>query len=418
MVSFLSYSILIILIAGFVVDRWLDYLNEANLSLSLPNELLGIYDEEKYQISVKYEKVTYRFTMLTESISFITILLFFVAGGFGWLDTIIRTRVNNPIFIALLFFAILGLVSQIASLPFSWYSTFVIEEKFGFNKTTKRLFILDQIKGLMVSALAGGVILTLIVWIYLIAGHLFWLYALLVIAFFSVFMLLFYSSIIVPLFNKQTPLPDGILKNAITQFSIAAGFLLDNIYVIDGSKRSTKANAYFTGLGRKKRIVLFDTLINDLNTEEIVAVLAHEIGHNKKHHVYYGLFFSLVTTAIMLYVFSLVSAYPAFAEVLGSKTPSFHLSVISFGMLYSPLSLIIGLGMNYISRINEYQADRFAAEKYNGEHLASALKKLSVNNLNNLTPHPAYVFFHYSHPTLLQRLKKLDALNKTNSTVF
>ncbi len=418
MVSFLSYSILIILIAGFVVDRWLDYLNEANLSLSLPNELLGIYDEEKYQISVKYEKVTYRFTMLTESISFITILLFFVAGGFGWLDTIIRTRVNNPIFIALLFFAILGLVSQIASLPFSWYSTFVIEEKFGFNKTTKRLFILDQIKGLMVSALAGGVILTLIVWIYLIAGHLFWLYALLVIAFFSVFMLLFYSSIIVPLFNKQTPLPDGILKNAITQFSIAAGFLLDNIYVIDGSKRSTKANAYFTGLGRKKRIVLFDTLINDLNTEEIVAVLAHEIGHNKKHHVYYGLFFSLVTTAIMLYVFSLVSAYPAFAEVLGSKIPSFHLSVISFGMLYSPLSLIIGLGMNYISRINEYQADRFAAEKYNGEHLASALKKLSVNNLNNLTPHPAYVFFHYSHPTLLQRLKKLDALNKTNSTVF
>ena len=418
MVSFLSYSILIILIAGFVVDRWLDYLNEANLSLSLPNELLGIYDEEKYQISVKYEKVTYLFTMLTESISFITILLFFVAGGFGWLDTIIRTRVNNPIFIALLFFAILGLVSQIASLPFSWYSTFVIEEKFGFNKTTKRLFILDQIKGLMVSALAGGVILTLIVWIYLIAGHLFWLYALLVIAFFSVFMLLFYSSIIVPLFNKQTPLPDGILKNAITQFSIAAGFLLDNIYVIDGSKRSTKANAYFTGLGRKKRIVLFDTLINDLNTEEIVAVLAHEIGHNKKHHVYYGLFFSLVTTAIMLYVFSLVSAYPAFAEVLGSKIPSFHLSVISFGMLYSPLSLIIGLGMNYISRINEYQADRFAAEKYNGEHLASALKKLSVNNLNNLTPHPAYVFFHYSHPTLLQRLKKLDALNKSNSTVF
>jgi STE24 endopeptidase len=418
MVSFLSYSILIILIAGFVVDRWLDYLNEANLSLSLPNELLGIYDEEKYQISVKYEKVTYRFTMLTESISFITILLFFVAGGFGWLDTIIRTRVNNPIFIALLFFAILGLVSQIASLPFSWYSTFVIEEKFGFNKTTKRLFILDQIKGLMVSTIAGGVILTLIVWIYLIAGHLFWLYALLVIAFFSVFMLLFYSSIIVPLFNKQTPLPDGILKNAITQFSIAAGFLLDNIYVIDGSKRSTKANAYFTGLGRKKRIVLFDTLINDLNTEEIVAVLAHEIGHNKKHHVYYGLFFSLVTTAIMLYVFSLVSAYPAFAEVLGSKIPSFHLSVISFGMLYSPLSLIIGLGMNYISRINEYQADRFAAEKYNGEHLASALKKLSVNNLNNLTPHPAYVFFHYSHPTLLQRLKKLNALNKSNSTVF
>ncbi|MEI6677224.1 MAG: M48 family metallopeptidase [Mariniphaga sp.] len=415
MVSFLFYAILIILIANFIVDRWLEYLNETSISPSLPNELIGIYNEEKYQISVKYEKVTHRFTVLTESISFITILLFFVAGGFGWLDTIIRTRVSNPIFITLLFFAVLGLSSQIASLPFSWYSTFVIEEKFGFNKTTRRLFILDQIKGLIVSAIVGGVILAIIVWIYLIAGHLFWLYALLVIAFFSIFMLLFYSSLIVPLFNKQTPLPEGILKNAITQFSNATGFLLDNIYVIDGSKRSTKANAYFTGLGKKKRIVLFDTLINDLKTEEIVAVLAHEIGHNKKHHVYYGLFLSLVTTAIMLYIFSLVSAYPAFAEVLGSNIPSFHLSVISFGMLYSPLSLIIGLGMNVISRMNEYQADRFAAEKYSGEPLASALKKLSVNNLSNLTPHPAYVFFHYSHPTLLQRLKKLEALHKTGT---
>lgn len=417
MVSFLFYSILAILIANFIVDRWLEFLNEANLSPSLPNELLGIYNEEKYQISVEYEKLSRRFTMLTESISFISILLFFVAGGFGWLDSIIRTRISNPIFIALLFFAILGLVSQIASLPFSWYSTFVIEEKFGFNKTTRRLFIQDQIKGLIISALVGGVIISLIVWIYLNAGHLFWLYALLVIAFFSVFMLLFYSSLIVPLFNKQIPLPEGILKNAITQFSDASGFLLDNIYLIDGSKRSTKANAYFTGLGKKKRIVLFDTLINDLNTEEIVAVLAHEIGHYKKHHVYSGLFISLATTAIMLYIFSLVSAYPAFAEVLGSNIPSFHLSVISFGMLYSPLSLLIGLGMNYISRVNEYQADRFAAEKYNGEHLASALKKLSVNNLSNLTPHPVYVFFHYSHPTLLQRLKKLGIFYKSNSVV-
>jgi STE24 endopeptidase len=221
---------------------------------------------------------------------------------------------------------------------------------------------------------------------------------------------MFYSSIIVPFFNKQIPLAEGDLKNAIKAFSMKAGFNLENVFVIDGSKRSTKANAYFSGLGSKKRIVLYDTLISDLQTEEIVAVLAHEIGHYKKHHIYYGLFFSLISTAVMLYIFSLVSSYPVFAKVLGSDVPSFQLAVISFGILYSPLSMIIGMGQNHFSRIYEYQADKFAAEKYTGSHLVSALKKLSVNNLSNLTPHPAYVFFNYSHPTLLQRIKKLAAI--------
>lgn len=223
-------------------------------------------------------------------------------------------------------------------------------------------------------------------------------------------MLLFFSTVIVPFFNKQTPLAEGELKNAITAFSNRAGFLLDNIYVIDGSKRSTKANAYFTGLGSRKRIVLYDTLISEMNTEEIVAVLAHEIGHYKKHHVYSGLFFSLISTAIMLYVFSLVSGNPSFAKVLGSDVPGFHLAVISFGILYSPLSILIGLGLNYLSRTNEFEADRFACDKFNGDFLASALKKLSVNNLSNLTPHPVYVIFHYSHPTLLQRLKNISGI--------
>lgn len=410
MVEILYYSILFVLIANFIFERWLDYLNTTNWSSELPPELLGIYNEEKYQKSIEYEKVTYRFSVVTESLGFIAVLLIFIAGGFGWLDGIIRSRVTNPIYIALIFFAILGLVTEIVSLPFSWYDTFVIEEKFGFNKTTRRVFILDQIKGLIIGAIIGGIVLYLIVWIYLIAGGLFWVYSLLVIAIFSVFMLLFYSSFIVPLFNKQTPLVDGDLKNAIRAFSSKVGFMLDNVYVIDGSKRSTKANAYFTGLGRKKRIVLYDTLISELDTEEIVAVLAHEIGHYKKHHVISGLFLSLITTAIMLYIFSLVSGYPAFAQALGSEIPSFHLAIISFGILYSPLSLIFGISLHYISRKNEYQADHFAAEKYEGKYLASALKKLSVNNLSNLTPHPTHVFFHYSHPTLLQRLKKLAEL--------
>jgi len=407
MVTILFYSILIVLIVNFVFERWLDYLNVKSWSTELPPELYGIYNEEKYQKSQEYQKATHRFTLVTESLGFIAILTIFVTGGFGWLDGIIRLQVSNPIFIALLFFAILGLITEIFTLPFSLYDTFVIEAKFGFNKTTKRIFFLDKMKGLIISAIAGGLILCLIVWIYLIAGNLFWLYSLIVIAIFSVFMAMFYSSIIVPLFNKQTPLAEGDLKNAISAFSIKAGFILDNIYVIDGSKRSTKANAYFSGMGKKKRIVLYDTLISELKPEEIVAVLAHEIGHYKKHHIYLGLFFSLMSTAVMLYLFSLVSSYHAFAQVLGSEVPSFQLAIISFGILYSPLSMIIGLGMNYSSRKHEYQADRFAAEKYKGEYLASALKKLSINNLSNLTPHPAYVFFHYSHPTLLQRLKKL-----------
>jgi len=407
MVTILFYSILIVLIVNFVFERWLDYLNVKSWSTELPPELQGIYNEEKYQKSQEYQKATHRFTLVTESLGFIAILTIFSTGGFGWLDGIIRLQVSNPIFVALLFFAILGLITEIFTLPFSLYDTFVIEAKFGFNKTTKRIFFLDKMKGLIISAVVGGLILCLIVWIYLIAGNLFWLYSLIVIAMFSVFMAMFFSSIIVPLFNKQTPLAEGDLKNAISTFSLKAGFILNNIYVIDGSKRSTKANAYFSGLGKKKRIVLYDTLIGELKTEEIVAVLAHEIGHYKKHHIYLGLFLSLMSTAVMLYLFSLVSSYPVFANVLGSDVPSFQLAIISFGILYSPLSVLIGLGMNYISRKHEYQADRFAAENYKGEYLASALKKLSINNLSNLTPHPAYVFFHYSHPTLLQRLKKL-----------
>ena len=411
MVSFLFYTILFILVVNFIFERWLDYLNTTKWSLKLPVELEGIYSEEKFRMSIEYEKTKHRFGMVSESLSFIIILIVFALGGFGWLDGIVRSHVNNPILVTLFYFAILGLLTEVFSLPFKWYDTFKIEEKFGFNKSTFSLFFIDQFKGLVIGAIIGGLLLYLIVWIYLIAGHLFWIYTLLVIGSFSIFMLLFYSSVIVPLFNKQNPLPEGELKEAITQFSRKAGFQLDKIFVIDGSKRSTKANAYFTGLGSKKRIVLYDTLINDLDINEIVAVLAHEIGHYKKYHVYLGLFTSLLTTTIMLYVFSLVSDNPVFAKVLGSDMPGFHLAMISFGILYSPLSLIFGMGMNLLSRLNEYQADRFAGEEFGGKFLISALKKLSVSNLTNLTPHPLYVFFHYSHPTLLQRLKKLAEIS-------
>ena len=301
------------------------------------------------------------------------------------------------------------LASDLLNTPFSVYSIFSIEERFGFNKTTPKTFVLDKLKGWLLTALIGGGLLALIVFIYLKTTHLFWVYVWLLISVFSIFMAMFYSNLIVPLFNKQTPLEEGELKQAINNFAEKVGFKLDNIFVIDGSKRSTKSNAYFTGLGAKKRIVLYDTLIADMETDELVAVLAHEIGHYKKKHIISSLVLGILQTGLMLYIFSLLVDSPALAGAMGVAEPSFHIGLVAFGVLYSPLSDLIGLGMNLLSRKNEYQADAFAAEHYNPDALASALKKLSVKNLSNLRPHPAYVFFHYSHPTLLQRL---DALKK------
>jgi len=248
--------------------------------------------------------------------------------------------------------------------------------------------------------------------VYQLTGNMFWIYAWIVVSAFSIFMAMFYSNLIVPLFNKQTPLEEGELRNAISDFSIKVGFKLDNIFVIDGSKRSTKANAYFTGLGAKKRIVLYDTLIDDLSTEELVAVLAHEIGHNKKKHVIQGLLIGLLQTGIVLFIFGLLVGNANLSKALGVEEANFHIGLIAFGVLYSPISFVTGIFGNMLSRKNEYQADRFAAENYKPEALAGALKMLSINNLSNLTPHKKYVFFHYSHPTLLQRLAFLKQFEK------
>ncbi|MBA7519213.1 Protease HtpX [subsurface metagenome] len=296
---------------------------------------------------------------------------------------------------------------DIISTPFSLYDTFVIEEKYGFNKTTLKTFFLDKIKGWFLAAIIGGGLLALVVWFYEQTTNMFWIYTWILVSVFMIFMTMFYSTLIVPIFNKQTPLEEGGLRNAIQEFCKKVDFKLDNLYVIDGSKRSTKANAYFSGLSAKKRIVLFDTLIEDLTQNEILAVLAHEIGHYKKKHTRTGIIISILQTGLTLFILSLFIGNPKLSGALGSGIPSFHLGLIAFGILYSPISTIIGLGMNSFSRKNEFQADNFAKFNFNGEDLSSALKKLSVKNLSNLTPHPAFVFFHYSHPPLLKRLKRL-----------
>lgn len=412
MSQILFYIIIGILVADFIFERFLEYLNSTQWSDQLPEELKGIFDDEKYRQQQAYEKVNFRFSLVSSSFSFILVLLMFLLTGFAWVNNLALSVTVNPILVALVFFGILLFVSDLLTTPFSVYDTFVIEEKFGFNKTTPKTFLFDKLKGYLIGAIIGGGLLSLIIYIYQLTTTSFWIYAWGIVSLFSVFMVLFYSNLIVPLFNKQTPLPDGELKTAIKDFSDKVGFKIDNIYVIDGSKRSTKANAYFTGLGAKKRIVLYDTLINDLTVNELVAVLAHEIGHYKKHHVIWSLLLGVLQTGIVLFIFSLFVGSPELSAALGVKTPSFHIGLIAFGILYSPLSIITGLAMNIFSRKNEYQADDFAAKYFDGKELASALKKLSVKNLSNLRPHPAYVFFHYSHPTLLQRL---NALNKAES---
>jgi STE24 endopeptidase len=399
--------ILFLLVFDFVFDRMLDYLNSLYWSNDLPVELKGIYDAEKYSKSQDYEKATHRFSMLTSSLSFSAILCMLLFQGFAFADNIARSYSDHNIVIALIFFGMIGIAADILSMPFQIYGQFVIEEKFSFNKMTYRTFILDKIKSYFLAAIFGGGLIALLIFIYEGTGEYFWIIAWGVITFFMIFMSMFYSSLIVPLFNKQKPLEEGELKNAINDFAAKAGFKLRNIYVIDGSKRSTKANAYFSGLGSKKRIVLFDTLIQKHTTEELVAVLAHEIGHYKKKHTSKGMILSIIQSGLMLYILSLFIGNPVLSEALGATQGSFHMGIIAFGMLYGPVSLILGLMMNVLSRRYEYQADRFAAENYNAQSLKDALIKLSVDHLSNLRPHPVYVWFHYSHPPLLQRLSAL-----------
>jgi STE24 endopeptidase len=408
MVVLVFYLIVGIIILYFILNRVLEYLNISKCSIKLPGELEGIYDSEKYFKSQKYLKVNYRFSFLTSSFDLMVILVMLYYGGFAFIDNLSLSFTQNVILRALLFFGILMFASDIIATPFDLYDTFVIEQKFGFNKTTPKIYIADKIKTWILGAIIGGGILALIVWFYILTTELFWLYAWILVTVFMLFMTMFYSTLIVPLFNKQKPLEEGELRNEINDFAVKTGFKLDNVFVIDGSKRSTKANAYFSGLGVKKRIVLFDTLIKDLNKEEIVAVLAHEIGHYKKKHTLKGVILSIIETGFTLYLLSFFIGSIVLSNALGSEEVSFQICLIAFGILYSPVSLILGIATNIYSRKNEYAADKFAALNYGALHLQNALKKLSVNNLSNLTPHPIYVFFHYSHPPLLERLRELD----------
>lgn len=399
----LFYILISILIISFIVDKVLDTLNAKHYKDPIPPELSDVYEEEDYLKSQNYKKANDRFSSIASSISLVVTLFFFYLDGFAFVDEWARTFSDNTIIIALLFFGSIMFVSDLLSTPFNYYHTFIIEEKFGFNKTTLKTFLVDKIKGWLISAILGGLLLSTIIWFYEAVGSNFWLYAWGIIAVFVFFMNMFYARLIVPLFNKQTPLCDGSLKTKIQDYAQKVGFKLDKIVVIDGSKRSTKANAYFSGFGSEKRVTLFDTLIKDLEEEEIVAVLAHEVGHYKRKHILFNLIISILIMGFTFWLLSLFIGNPILSEALNVASPSFHIGLIAFGILYSPISELTGLIMNFISRIFEYQADNYAKETFDAAPLISGLKKLNKNSLSNLTPHPAYVFVYYSHPTLLQR---------------
>ncbi len=404
-------TILIILLAiisfDFVLERSLSYLNNKNSKKPIPAELEGIYDEAKYKKSQAYGIATSRFGMLSATFSFVLMFCALYFGWFGMLDKWLRIFSPFEPVTNLLFFGSVFIISDLIGLPFSIYGTFVIEEKFGFNKTTVKTFILDKIKGYVLAIIVGGILISLLIYLIMLMGSGFWLYFWAVITVFVLFLNVFYTSLILPLFNKLSPMEDGELKESIQSYSDKVDFPLKNIFVIDGSKRSSKGNAFFSGLGKQKKVVLYDTLIANHTTEELTAVFAHEVGHFKKKHIILGTIISILTIGLMLFLMSLMITSSEVSYAMGGEITALHLNILAFGILYSPVSTILGLIGNVISRKNEYEADNYAVTTYDGESLISALKKLSGDQLSNLTPHPAYVFFHYSHPPLLQRVRAM-----------
>lgn len=406
--------VVIFLCVDFVLERVLEYMNFKHMSPVLPESLRGIYDEKEYERFQAYKRENGRLDSWSSGFNFVVMMVFLIAGGFGWYNGWVIGWTDSVVLQTILFMVGLSFVSSVLDIPFDYYATFRIEEKYGFNKTTRRVYWLDTLKELLLSLVLGCVLLAIMVWFYTWAGPWFWLYAWGAVTVFSIFMAMFYSQLIVPLFNKQIPLPEGRLRDQIETFAGKIGFRLDNIYVIDSSKRSTKANAYFTGLGPKKRIVLYDTMITELTEEEIVAVLAHEIGHYKKRHTLRSMGVSILQMGIILWLFSLCVNCDALSGALGGDRAYFQLGLVAFAILYSPVSLILGIGMNVWSRHNEYEADAFAALNYDGDYLVSGLKKISVKSLSNLTPHPLYEYIYYSHPSLLKRIGAINVFRNKN----
>jgi STE24 endopeptidase len=403
--------ILIALVTEFALELVGNLLNLRALKLEPPSALEGIYKAEDYRKSQEYIRVTTRFGLVGSGLTLSLLLAFWFSGGFNWLDQVVRAWSFGPLVSGLLYIGMLLLAYSLLTLPFSIYGTFAIEERFGFNKITPRTFFLDRVRGLGLILLLGGPLLAGILALFRYAGPYAWLYGWATVVLFSLAMQFIAPTWIMPLFNKFTPLETGELKEAILRYARSANFPINNVFVMDGSKRSSKSNAFFTGFGRSKRVALFDTLIAQHTSPEMVAVLAHEVGHYKKKHVLQGTIIGILHTGVIFFLLSLVLGSPDLYQAFYMRQEAIYAGLLFFGLLYTPIDLVLSVVMQVFSRKNEYEADRFAADTIDDPRaLINALKKLSATNLSNLTPHPFYVFLSYSHPPLLQRVQAIHGI--------
>ena len=404
------YAIIILaaLLLDYILNVWADVLNLKNLKKSLPEEFSDVYEEEEYRRSQDYTRDQTRFGFISSTFSIAVVLAFWFLGGFNWLDQIVRSFGYGELVTGLMFIGIIVVAQTIISLPFSIYSTFVIEERYGFNKTTPGTFAMDRLKGLLLGLILGGPLLAGVLWFFIYAGDFAWLYAWAVVTAFTLIVQFIAPTWIMPLFNKFTPLEDGELRQAIMNMAEKVKFPLQDVFVIDGSKRSAKSNAFFTGFGKNKRIALYDTLIEKHSIGELVAVLAHEVGHYKKKHIQKNMAISILHTGVMLGLLQLFLTIPGLYDAFFMEQMSVYAGLIFFGLLFTPIEMILGVLMQILSRKHEFEADRYAVETTNDpESMVTALKKLSADNLSNLTPHPFYVFLNYSHPPVMERIREI-----------
>nr|HDN00118.1 M48 family peptidase [Deltaproteobacteria bacterium] len=405
-------AILLILIIRYLLDLVSDWLNVRHVSTEVPTEFKGYYDAEKYRKSQNYLKENTGFGIFVDTIQTVVTIAFVIFGGFNLVDRIAISVGQGTIITGLIFAGILIFASKILSLPFSIYNTFVIEEKYGFNKTTPQTYLLDIIKSLILTALIGGVVFAAVLWFFEKTGDLAWIYCWVVITLFQIFFMFIAPVVIMPIFNKFVPLEEGELRTAIKNYAKEQNFKMKGIFKMDGSKRSSKSNAFFTGFGRSRRIVLFDTLIERHSVNELVSILAHEMGHYKKKHIIRAIVRSIIVMGLTLFLLSLFIENERLFAAFKMEHLSVYASLFFFGFLYTPIAMLIGIGENIISRKNEYEADAFAVKTYgDADAMINGLKKLSVDNLSNLTPHPLKVFLDYSHPPVLERINAIRRLS-------
>lgn len=400
--------ILIALLVEYTAGVLVNLLNTRSLGAELPPTLSGLYKPEDYRRCQEYTRANTRLHIVLSTFSLVVLLAFWFSGGFNHLDQSIRSLGLHHISNGLLYIGTLITGDSLIRLPFSIYRMFVIEERYGFNRTTRRTFVIDILKSAALAALIGTPLLAAILALFEYAGRYAWIYCWGAVTLFSLFLQYVAPTWIMPLFNKFTPLEPGELKEAIVSYARSVDFPVSNVFVMDGSRRSGKANAFFTGFGRNKKIALFDTLIKNHTLPELVAILAHEIGHHKKRHVLIGMVIGVIHAGVLFLLLSILLGIPGLYEAFGMEQRSVYSGLLFFGLLYTPLEMVLSIVLYALSRRNEYEADRFAAATISDpRHLVAALKRLHAGNLSNPMPHPAYVLLNYSHPPLLQRMRAI-----------